>query len=49
MTRLGPTYKAITEPGGKVRIVERENPKLNTSAKIARKKSKKQKPVRRTV
>lgn len=34
---------------GKTRLVEIINPKLDASAKIARKKSKKQKPVRRTV
>lgn len=49
MTRLGAGYKDITEPDGTVRIKKVENPKLSTSKKLQQRKSKKQKPVRRTV
>jgi hypothetical protein len=47
--KLPRNKQLITDKSGKQRIVDKEDPRLPTSTKIQRKKSKKQKPVRRTI
>lgn len=49
MAKLRADQKLVTDADGKQRIVTREDPRLSASAKIAKRKSKKQRPVRRTV
>jgi hypothetical protein len=47
--KLPANQKLVTDKDGKQRIVTREDPRLSASAKIAKRNSKRQRPVRRTV
>jgi hypothetical protein len=47
--KLPATKKLITDADGKKRITDRDDPRLSASAKIARKKSKKHRVVRKTL
>jgi hypothetical protein len=45
--KVPPKYKAVIDPDtGRVKLVERTDPRLDASAKIRQRSSKKQKPVR---
>jgi hypothetical protein len=47
--KLPATQKLVTDQDGRQRIVTREDPRLSASAKMARRKSNKQRPVKRSI